>query len=305
MQREYYSIRRDDSTTHMMLPREAAILKQSHTSIIHPSASKNKLNGKVTTAPTPTSTMIQRKKRDIPQFCMSDMNIELKIGSGSFSNVYRVRIKKDTNNSNTEDEESKATSSGKSIDIDDGTRYALKCLNLDKIRKDRLSTMFPASNKSSRSDGDDGEQDRADCPYEIQAAMDIVMEGDLLSKFDHENIIRLHGTVSADGCGTTPFSSSLSSIINNSKGYFLLQELLVDTLKDRFKRWKGKESIVKSLVVPNHTKSAMIDRVKDVAIGIARGMEYLQNHNIVFRDLVSYKNACIQYLDLCGSIYPH
>lgn len=99
-----------------------------------------------------------------------------------------------------------------------------------------------------------------------QAAADLAFEAKLLSRLNHENIIQIHGT--AAGCPSTSFD-------HDEPGFFLILSLLEETLHTRLRQWRI------------HKHDNLLDRLETTALGIAKGMEYLHNNNIVFRDLKS------------------
>lgn len=102
-------------------------------------------------------------------------------------------------------------------------------------------------------------------------AADLASEFLILSNLSHDNIVRVHGV--SGGC--------VSQAFEESGGYFILLELLRGTVSDLLRLWR------EDLKVP--AKASRIpspfDRVKEIALGIAKGMEYLHQNDIVLRDL--------------------
>jgi serine/threonine protein kinase len=117
------------------------------------------------------------------------------------------------------------------------------------------------------------------------AASDLATEAEILSQLDHENIIRLRGISS------TSLSQSYAA---GGGGYFLLLDVLQDTLKDRLQRWRADTTLYESKGVyrlfNNSQKnrllvSKMYSRIETVAKGVANGLKYLHDRQIVLRDL--------------------
>lgn len=104
------------------------------------------------------------------------------------------------------------------------------------------------------------------------AAIDLAMEADLLSRLNHENIINLHGI----------YGGELESSYVKSRGNFLIIDVLEDTLAKRLERSRIKERRKFGNSVSN---SKLIERIENVALGVAKGMEYLHNNGVIFRDL--------------------
>lgn len=105
------------------------------------------------------------------------------------------------------------------------------------------------------------------------AAIDLAMEADILSRLNHDNIITLHGVFGGE---------MKSSYVDSKRGYFLILDLLEDTLPKHLARCRAMERKKLSLAVSNKT---LVERIENVALGIAKGMEYLHDNGVVFRDL--------------------
>jgi serine/threonine protein kinase len=153
-------------------------------------------------------------------------------------------------------------------------RYALKCLDPSKL-------LTPS-----------------DFCY---AAEDLAMEVDLLSKLNHKNIVQLRG-VSRSSVSDSYYRAANNNNDNHNEGYFILLDVLEETLKDRIQRWRRdikQQQIHKSSLCKifgfgksnnNKTQTIMnllLGRIETVAIGVADAMEYLHDKNIVVRDLKS------------------
>mmetsp|Transcript_44716 Transcript_44716/g.107901 ORF Transcript_44716/g.107901 Transcript_44716/m.107901 type:complete len:376 (-) Transcript_44716:159-1286(-) len=117
------------------------------------------------------------------------------------------------------------------------------------------------------------------------AATDLVMEAHCLSKLSHQNIIKLRGV------SQTPFAQSFEQ---DEHGFFLLMDVMGETLQDRLRKWRNdplcfeKRSEIRSKLSRKAKKlnlQSMYGRLETVAIGIAKAMEYMHQHNIVHRDL--------------------
>ena len=130
----------------------------------------------------------------------------------------------------------------------DSESFALKCLN---------------SNTMSNQEGF------------LTGAIDLAVEGEILSRIHHENIIQLHG-VSTGG--------PLKAYTTSEKGYFLVLDLLEDTLKNKLDKHRSKKGSKPSRAKGSATNS-LSARLQTVALGVAKGLEYLHQNNIVLRDL--------------------
>lgn len=120
------------------------------------------------------------------------------------------------------------------------------------------------------------------------AAKQLANEAIILSTLNHKNIIKLRGVCSGS------FSKSFD---NHSRGYFLLFDLLDETLQAKLEQWrkeKRKSSDMCSKIYKKiFQRTSFFERYQQThsraheasVIGIARGLAYLHSKQIVWRDL--------------------
>ena len=183
----------------------------------------------------------------IPQIDRQSIIVESTLGSGSFATVYKARV----------------SPCSTRLSSNCSSRYALKRIN----------------EKTASSDNPQEET--------LQAISDLKTEATILSRIPHhENIVQLFGV-----------SSSLSTCEEHREDCFIVLELLhQDTLKDRIERLRRKETLRSMLYngvssssavlsSPETKYDAIMDRIHTIAVGIAKGMEYIHNCNVILRDL--------------------
>ncbi len=166
-----------------------------------------------------------------------------------------------------------------SLQQDDSTNH-IRCSSTEQHRRPlvlALKHMNPYSNDPQ----DAGKQ--------------LANEAKILSSLNHRNVIKLRGVCSGS------FSDSFRS---NPRGYFLLLDLLQETLRTRLDRWredKPKTTKLSSLIHRMISKRISllspridnVDRCQEIytraqdamVIDIARGLEYLYENQVVWRDL--------------------
>lgn len=126
-----------------------------------------------------------------------------------------------------------------------------------------------------------------------EAAVQLANEALILSELDHVNIIKLRGI------GSEMFSGSFAS-----RNYFLLLDVLDETLQQRLDMWGKKKTINirrsfrKLMTNDSHQClkecQRLYNRIYDSVLGIAKGLEYLHSKKIVWCDV---KPANIGYLN--------
>jgi serine/threonine protein kinase len=116
---------------------------------------------------------------------------------------------------------------------------------------------------------------KADQAYFRTGAIDLAVEGEILSRLRHENIIQLHG-VTAGG--------PLKAYTQSERGYFLVLDLLEDTLTNKLEKQRHKRGLG-GRRSKGTSASSVVERLQGVALGVAKGLEYLHQNNVVLRDL--------------------
>lgn len=119
----------------------------------------------------------------------------------------------------------------------------------------------------------------------VMAVCDLCSEASLLARLKHENIIQLKGVCNI---------SVSQSFQRGGPGYFVLLEVLQETLHDRMKVWRKeyrrswfprfrrRHSLGQAEVL---SSTSLYQRLEHVAMGVAKGMSYLHDQHILVRDL--------------------
>eukprot|EP00980_Cylindrotheca_fusiformis_P002623 scaffold618_cov130-Cylindrotheca_fusiformis.AAC.27 len=128
-----------------------------------------------------------------------------------------------------------------------------------------------------------------DADHFVSLAGDIFREAHMLANLDHKNVVHIRG-VSIQKPSESFYDGAVAK--NEAYGFFFLMDVLEETLMDRINRWsKEKGSFQKTLcfMPPRRLKkintAKMLDRIEHVATGIAEGMEYLHEQNLVIQDV--------------------
>lgn len=174
---------------------------------------------------------LDRFDDEVHNISWNDIEKKDVLGQGAFSIVHKVQV-------NTDGDASKSSP------LDPDKCYALKHIKPD-ITEDSKDFRV--------------------------AAIDLAVEGEILSRLNHDNIIKLHGIY-----GGNP----KTSYVDFKDGYFLLVDVLEDTLTRRL--LKMRRIAKKKKRNGNYT---MLNMVQKVAIGIAKGLQYLHENGVILRDL--------------------
>lgn len=110
-----------------------------------------------------------------------------------------------------------------------------------------------------------GKHDFADC------AIDLVMEAKILGCLSHPNVIKLFAVT----------GGSVSKVFTRKGGYFLLLERLHGALDERIRNWADAD--ISSSASKRDRAKKLEDRLKSVAVGVARGMKYLHKNKVIYR----------------------
>lgn len=131
-------------------------------------------------------------------------------------------------------------------------RYALKCLKAKSI-----------ANEDSF----------------VQSAIDLASEADMLARIHNAHIISLHGV------SQEPMSQSYQG---TGMGYFLLLDIMKETLQKRLDDWRGEIELSKcprTVYKQLTSKPDIVRRLETVALPILEALLYLHSLDIVLRDL--------------------
>lgn len=112
----------------------------------------------------------------------------------------------------------------------------------------------------------------------LKGLVDLSLELHFLASCNHMNILDVRGVSSADPFGEV--------------GYFLVLDLLDETLSKRLNSWmhadRRTKGITGFLTGGRKKETTLLVKRLIVAHDIAEGMNYLHSRNIIYRDLVSY-----------------
>ncbi|KAG7367777.1 glyoxalase/bleomycin resistance protein/dioxygenase [Nitzschia inconspicua] len=190
------------------------------------------------------------KRKDIANVSWDNISTDfqhMRLGEGSYCHVTKALVRTPGNNDETFGVPDTDCSS---------SWYALKCLK-------------PAVRLNPKD-------------FKI-GAQDLAIEGEILSRLDHPNIIKLHGVSQHD---------SKTAYSHTENGYFLILDILHDTLKSRLSGLRAKylpsnrkQRLSTVLDLALSQDKQVLAHVGPVAIGIAEGLQYLHSNGIVMRDL--------------------
>lgn len=191
-------------------------------------------------------------EEEIPLFDRKEIMAWTLLGNGAFSEVYQIwgfNLKRGDEVNYEIDpvqEEARKRIKDTAMDANQRCSYVLKHLRNDLLGPDK--SRF------------------------VHAASDLVMEALFLSKLNHPNIIKLRGT----SRGIETFGDG------DNAGFFLILDRLDCTLSDKINHWVRNSRCRQKV----YSRNLYDYKEKiDIALQLARGMDYLHDRDIVFRDL--------------------
>eukprot|EP00934_Nitzschia_sp_Nitz4_P001216 Nitzschia sp. Nitz4//scaffold98_size77359//36815//46705//NITZ4_005549-RA/size77359-processed-gene-0.17-mRNA-1//1//CDS//3329560760//1216//frame0 len=187
---------------------------------------------------------------EVPLLDRKEIMAWSRLGNGAFSEVYQIwgfRLHEDLN-STPEQHQARLHLKETALDPKSNeSNYVLKHLRND-LYSSRDKARF------------------------VHAASDLVMEALFLSKLSHPNIISLRGT----SHGIDQFGDG------DHDGFFLILDRLDCTLADRLLYW-SRHSRCRQKIFSQHLPD-YAEKV-DIALQISRGLDYLHDRDIIYRDL--------------------
>ena len=211
------------------------------------------------------------QSKDIASFQRNEIEIGNLLGEGSFAEVFEVKsfhLSTPSKNCNDDDSEIREYYQQHEVDDKGGSQYAIKSLKSRLIDNQRKFH---------------------------QAATSLVLEARFLAHCDHPNIVKLRGLSALDNG---------SCFVDGSGGFFLILDTLDETLEERINRWEAEKISAsmdeESKSVSSYELDFYTDKIR-YGIQIARALEYLHAHGIIYRDLkpanIGFKGETVQLFD--------
>eukprot|EP00534_Pseudo-nitzschia_fraudulenta_P009714 CAMPEP_0201151912 /NCGR_PEP_ID=MMETSP0851-20130426/12736_1 /ASSEMBLY_ACC=CAM_ASM_000631 /TAXON_ID=183588 /ORGANISM="Pseudo-nitzschia fraudulenta, Strain WWA7" /LENGTH=552 /DNA_ID=CAMNT_0047428849 /DNA_START=412 /DNA_END=2070 /DNA_ORIENTATION=+ len=204
------------------------------------------------------------------------------LGKGTFSIVTAVSIQEPKNRNNRNNARPRY--------------YACKNIKEELLVSNATRTKKKQKrDRQQRRKGEDDEKHKQTVEYCVLAASQLAYEAHVLSSLNHPNVIKIRGL---DSQGILGFER------RDHRGFFLLMDVLSETLDKRLDRWRRDERNRKGRSMSSSNNSAsssssnskshneratvLLRRHKDklgVSLQLASALEYIHDRKIVYRDL--------------------
>ncbi len=199
------------------------------------------------------------------------------LGRGSFSRATAVTIKEPTRKER-DDQQHPHPNTPRSNPMRRVRYYACK-----SIKEEILVSNVARMGKRNR---DQSETYRQSVEFCVLAASQLAYEAHILSCLDHPNIVKMRG-LDADGI--------LGFEKRDHRGFFLLIDVLSETLDQKINRWRREKSLMpgnkrlsRNQEYNHNEKSVLLRRHKeklDICLQLSSALEYLHDRRVVYRDL--------------------
>ena len=230
------------------------------------------LEDAVSTATADSMVLRSQPKRPFPKFHRTEVGVGRVLGQGAFSEVRlinRIKLRDNYTSYNYDEEKSRQLLQVQILESSSRRGFVIKYLRKD-LANDRKKF--------------------------YHAATDLLLEAKFLARFDHPNIIQIHGWA---------IGEEASYGLGLNEGYFMILDKVDETLSQRLDRWSDDPSF------KSHPQDQFFlhgrERLR-YALQVASALDYMHDQRVVNRDLkpdnLGIRSDTIQLFDfgLCREL---